>query len=144
MMTWEDVVISIEAAWVEAHLLVVAAHQMENWHRRLVVERGDPARQANATLDNLRNTLEHLDEALFIDGAPIRDPASKRKHWALEKPPRPPQVNTFAEEIQVLGLLRIGDLESAALALADGIEEEVIAPGVDAYVQVEIDRRVGK
>jgi hypothetical protein len=117
---------------------------MENWHRRLVVERGDPARQANATLDNLRNTLEHLDEALFIDGAPIRDPASKRKHWALEKLPHPPQVNTFAEEIQVLGLLRIGDLESAALALADGIEEEVIAPGVDAYVQAEIDRRVGK
>jgi hypothetical protein len=49
-----------------------------------------PPGQVNATLDHLRNTLEHLDEALFIDGEPVRDPASKRTHWALERLPRPP------------------------------------------------------
>jgi hypothetical protein len=46
--------------------------------------------------------------------------------------------------MNVLGLLKIEELESAALALADDIEEEIIAPAVDAYIQSEIDRRLGK
>jgi hypothetical protein len=44
LMEWDDVVVATEAAWVEAHLLVVAAHQMESWHQRLVAERGNAPR----------------------------------------------------------------------------------------------------
>lgn len=143
-LTWDDVMKASEAAWVEGHLLVVAAHQMHNWRRRMLTERGDKSPDHDSILTNLRHALEHLDQAVFVQGEPARDPADKRKNWALEKLPQPPALYLQRKRMQVLGLLSIEDLETAARDIAGDIIDEIEAPAIDAYIQSVIDERLGR
>lgn len=50
-----------EAQWVEAHLLVIAARQMVQWATKAAEDSGQPG--SGNVLRDLRNTLEHLDQA---------------------------------------------------------------------------------
>ena len=143
-LTWEEVIEASETAWVEGHLLVVAAHQMENWRRRMLEERGDLEPGENDSLNDLRNTLEHLDEALFVDGEPMRNPASKWKNWSLDKLPRTPALYLQSKRMSVLGLLKIEDLEQAGYEITEEIADEIEAPAVDSYIQRLIDERLGR
>jgi hypothetical protein len=144
---WSQVMNAFDDAWTEGHMLVVAAHKLDAWTRRLATEARDrPVPVEDASLNALRDALEHLDEALFDDaGAPIPDRA-KRKNWALDRLPKPPGsgISTKAGDLFALGLLSVQRLEQTAHELAGQIDDEIEAPAVDRFVQAEIDRRLGK
>lgn len=143
-LTWDDVVEASETAWVEGHLLVVAAHQMNTWRRRMLTERGTLEPQSSPGLADLRNALEHMDQALFVDGEPVRDPAINRKNWALDKLARSPALYLQSKRMYLLGLLDVDDLETVAREIAGDIVDEIEAPAIDAYVDLLIDERRGK
>lgn len=58
---------SFRRLWAAQHHLVWATHQLERWRRRLARERGEPEPPRDPVLDDLRNALEHLDEAVLDD-----------------------------------------------------------------------------
>src|SRR5689334_9457198 len=49
--------------WAEEHALVWSMYQLDRWMRRLAQERGEEPPPENQLLRDLRNALEHLDEA---------------------------------------------------------------------------------
>ena len=57
--------------WAGEHALVRAAHQLERWTSRLALERGEEPAPRDKVLADLRNALEHLDEAGFDGGTAI-------------------------------------------------------------------------
>jgi hypothetical protein len=144
---WPEVVAALDDAWTEGHLLVVAAHKLDVWVRRLAVEAGRAdVPIADRLLNDLRDALEHLDEAMFEDGEPVADPSRGNRKWALDRLPRSPGAahTTRAGELFALGLISVDHLESLAHQVANEIEDEIEAPAIDAYIQSEIDRRLGK
>jgi hypothetical protein len=56
---------SFRRLWAAQHHLVWAANQLERWTRRLAQERREPEPVPDALLTDLRNALEHLDEAVI-------------------------------------------------------------------------------
>jgi hypothetical protein len=53
--------------WAAQHHLVWAANQLEQWLRRLARECGETPPEPDVVLADLRNALEHLDEAVLDD-----------------------------------------------------------------------------
>ncbi len=66
--TGEDIERNFRVRWTEEHTLVWGAHQLEQWTRRLAIERGEDAPDPDAVLATVRNALEHLNEANFDRG----------------------------------------------------------------------------
>lgn len=137
--------------WTEGHLLVLAAHQLDRWARRLdEVSRShvEEAPVENKLLNDLRNALEHLHEAGFEDGVPTRPLSDRnRRRWALEELPHHPGSGTHDDEnghLLALGLLDLDHIEQTARRIANEIIEEIEAPAVDAYLQAQIDQQRGK
>ncbi len=64
--------------WADEQALVWAAHQLERWTRRLALERNEEPRPRDKVLADLRNALEHLDEADFDGGAAIPERGAVR------------------------------------------------------------------
>jgi hypothetical protein len=92
-------------------------------------------------LNDLRDALEHMDEALFEDGEPVPDISKKRKKWVLDRVPRMPAAGATsrAGELPALGLVSVDGLERTARKVANSIEEETQAAAVDRMVQEEIE-----
>jgi hypothetical protein len=65
--TDEDLHRNFRALWPAQHQLVWAAYQLERWRRRLAMERNEAPPPLDPVLANLRNALEHLDEAELGD-----------------------------------------------------------------------------
>jgi hypothetical protein len=135
-------------AWVEQHLLVVAGHQFMKWATRLAGLGGSAeSPEAHGHLEALRNSLEHLDEALLDGDYAVPDPDLKRKNWALSQLPggglflgsdwRGPGLTAF-------GVLDVEALERDCRAVIDDIFDERMAPAIDAYIQSRIDEARGK
>jgi hypothetical protein len=78
---------ALEQVWVRGYKLIMSTYQMERWlqaYRRLNGEQDQTRRY-----EELRNALEHLDEAQFTQLIAVR-PASdtgKRKKWAIDELP---------------------------------------------------------
>jgi hypothetical protein len=145
---WQEVLNAFDDMWVEAHLLVVAAHQLDNWVRRLAREGGSTdARQLDALLAPLRHSLEHLDQA-FLEGDTARpDPNQKRKNWALDQLPGgelPLWYFGRHEQLRAFDLIDVAALERECQMVLSMIRDEREAPAIDAYIQSVIDLRRGK
>ena len=137
-----------EDAWVEQHLLVVAAHQFSKWARRLAaVETGGVRRETHEHLESLRNSVEHLDEALLEGDYAVPDPRIKRKKWGLSELPgeglflgsdwRGPGTTAF-------GVLDVEALEEDCRTVVSDIFDDRAGPAIDSYVQSLIDDARGR
>jgi hypothetical protein len=77
---------ALEQVWVRGYKLIMSTYQMERWlqaHRRLNGEQEEPKRY-----EDLRNALEHLDEAHFTELTAMRRPDDTRKRTlSIEKLP---------------------------------------------------------
>jgi hypothetical protein len=78
---------ALEQVWVRGYKLIMSTYQMERWlqaHRRLNGEQEQPKRY-----EDLRNALEHLDEANFTELSAVRPPSDtgKRGKWAIDELP---------------------------------------------------------
>ncbi|MCU1592153.1 MAG: hypothetical protein JWP11_3409 [Frankiales bacterium] len=149
---WEDVLTAYDRVWVEAHLLVVAGHQLQTWTMRWHRQRPEPSPTISARLTALRNSLEHLDQALLDDVAARPDPALGRKSWALDRLPDGqlplfPSVERRGDPVAAFGLLDVQALRAHAERVSGDIDDEryveEVLPAVDDWVDQRSDEMRG-
>ncbi|MFG1626261.1 hypothetical protein [Kribbella sp. NPDC049227] len=102
--------------WTEDHTLVWSIHQLDRWARRLAKERGKPIPDEDPLLRNVRNALEHLDEALFDEehsAEPGDDPKTNRSLRNL-----PGGRLDIATGGKLFGNLELGELEGSLVVIS--------------------------
>lgn len=145
--TWPQVLECLHDAWVQAHLLVVAAHQLDAWARRLVENGGPEVPLAPTLLRQLRNSVEHLDQAVLGDEAAMPDLTIERASWSLARLPGGRLAldgGLFAAQARAFGLVDIEEIENTSSATLRAIDDEIETLAVDRYIQLVIDQRRGK
>jgi hypothetical protein len=121
--------------WADEQALVWAAHQLERWTRRLAMERGDDPVPRDRVLADLRNALEHLDEADFDGGAAIPGEGSR----SLAALPGG-RLSIRSGDRLAFGLIEVDELERRALALVDAVEEELMQEAADWWAGMNSSR----
>jgi hypothetical protein len=120
--TAEDMAHNFRTQWAEEHMLIWASHQLERWIKRLAIERGQTPSPDDEVLTNVRNALEHLDEADLIDGYAV--PGFLGSNRSLRE--LPDGRLSIALGIGRIGggFLTVEELERRALAIVRKIENE--------------------
>lgn len=121
--------------WADEQALVWAAHQLERWTRRLAMERGDDPVPRDRVLADLRNALEHLDEADFDGGAAIPGEGSR----SLAALPGG-RLSVRSGGRLAFGLIEVDELERRALALVEAVEEELMQEAADWWADTNSGR----
>lgn len=121
--------------WADEQALVWAAHQLERWTRRLAMERGDDPMPRDRVLADLRNALEHLDEADFDGGAAVPGEGSR----SLAALPGG-RLSVSPGGRLAFGLIEVDELERRALALVDAVEEELMQEAADWWADMNSGR----
>lgn len=130
-----DLAKNFRAQWAEEQTLVWAAHQVERWARRLAKERGKPASPPDKVLANVRNALEHLDEAQFDDGHAVPGDRS----WSLEALPNSRLAIETGERL-AFDLIDVDELERRALAVVGTIEDELTESAAEWWADMSSGR----
>jgi hypothetical protein len=106
---------------------VWAAHQLERWVRRLALERGAAEPDPDSLLTDLRNALEHLDEA-ELDGYVASAGDHPRRNRSLRNlPDAQLRIGAPVDPRRLFDLLDSEAVERRALAVvttADRLEAE--------------------
>jgi hypothetical protein len=123
--------------WAEEHSLVWAAYQVERWTQRLAEERGDDPPPRDEVLANVRNALEHLDEAEFEGSHAVPGLSGNRSLRKLpgERLPLFTGYNGLA-----FGLIDPGELERRALGVVATIEDELMERAADWWADMNSGR----
>jgi hypothetical protein len=121
--------------WADEQALVWAAHQLERWTRRLAAERDREPVPRDRVLADLRNALEHLDEAEFDGGAAIPGEGSR----SLAALPGG-RLSLRAGAGMAFGLIEVGELERRALALVDAVEAELMEEAAEWWAEMRSGR----
>lgn len=140
MEDWSPTQLDLEknfrAQWAEEQTLVWAAHQVERWTRRLAQERGVQPPPRDQVLADLRNTLEHLDEAEFEDNHAVPGDKGNRSLRAL------PNARLAIEtgDRRAFGLIDVDELERRALAVVGAVEDELMEEAADWWAVINSGR----
>lgn len=156
---------SFREQWAAEHTLVWAAFQLERWRDRLDLERsakdeeeGTPEeirREPDRQLRQVRNVLEHLDEADFVDGRavapPLKEPDDKVKDCPAgprcPRKRRQPQDNHRAlRKLDGLDIslqdgasfcgVESAELRERALGVVRSVEDELAEAALDHYAEL--------
>lgn len=131
--------------WAEAHLLVWSARHLELWTARLAKERHEPVPAADPWLKTLRDALEHLDEAEFLNGSavpgqPALDALKDGDKWkdprwrALLALPGKFLETSIADDGRLFKLVDPERLEQTARNTLERIETERLDHASDIWV----------
>jgi hypothetical protein len=123
------------AQWAEEQTLVWAGHQVERWARRLAEERGDEPPPRDQVLANLRNALEHLDDAEFEGG----NAAPGDRSWSLKALPNSRLAIETGHHL-AFGLIDVDELERRALAVVGTVEDELMRETADWWADMSSGR----
>ena len=121
--------------WADEQALVWAAHQLERWTRRLALERDQEPPPRDRVLADLRNALEHLDEADFDGGAAVPGEGSR----SLAALPGG-RLSLRSGSGLAFGLIEVGELERRALALVEAVEEELMEKAAQWWAEMHSGR----
>lgn len=122
---------NFRAQWAEEQTLVWAAHQVERWARRLAEERGKEPPPRDQVLADLRNALEHLDEAEFAGGHAV--PGDKSR--SLKALPNSRLAIETGHHL-AFGLIDVDELERRALAVVGTVEDELMEEAADWWAEM--------
>jgi hypothetical protein len=123
--------------FAETHALVWAAHQVERWAGRLAEERGEDPPPRDEVLANVRNALEHLDEADFDGHHAVPGYSGNRSLRKL--PGARLQLYTSYNGL-AFGLIDPTELERRALGVVGAIEDELMEQAADWWVEMNSGR----
>lgn len=143
--TTEDLAENFRAQWTEEQTLVWAAHQLERWAKRLSEERGQDAPQSDNVLADLRNALEHLDEAEFSNEASFVKsavPGEGKKNRGLRALPSSSLSISTPEGAgpPAFGLIDVEELERRAEAYVRKIEDEMMDEAESWWIEMNSGR----
>lgn len=122
--------------WTEEQALVWAAHQVERWARRLAEERGDDPPPRDQVLADVRNALEHLDEAEFERGVAVPGDRSR----SLRALPGSQLRIATADGGLAFGLIDVSELERRALGVVATVEDELMQEAADWWADMSSGR----
>jgi hypothetical protein len=128
--------------WVEEHMLLWAAYQLERWTRRLATERGEPQPVPDPALAAVRNALEHLDEANFEDGYAV--PGRLGRNTSLRSLPGASLAIALGGGGLFVNSIKMDEIEKRAEAALDMANPESYAKEDALVEQYLIDKRRGK
>ncbi|GAA2417576.1 hypothetical protein GCM10010404_90170 [Nonomuraea africana] len=128
--TEEDLQENFRSLWTEEHTLIWSAHQLERWSRRLARERRQEPPEHDRVLADVRNALEHLDDADFDDGHAVA--VTGGRTWSLRALPGS-RLQIAAGGDLSFGLINGAELQSRALAVVRRIEDELEEAAVARY-----------
>lgn len=123
--------------FAETHALVWAAHQVERWTKRLAEERGDEPPPRDEVLANVRNALEHLDEADFDGGHAVPGDSGNR---SLRMLPGARLALYTGYNGLAFGLIDPAELERRALGVVKAIEDEFMEEAADWWAEMSSGR----
>lgn len=126
---------NFRAQWAEEQALVWAAHQVERWARRLAKERGEAPPTPDPVLANVRNALEHLDDAQFEGGHAV--PGEKSR--SLRALPGSRLLIETGDGL-AFGLIDVSQLEERALGVVGAIEDELMQEAADWWAEMNSRR----
>ena len=155
--TTEDLAENFRAQWAEEQTLVWAAHQLARWAKRLAEERCQDPPEPDEVLANLRNALEHLDEAEFTKQAPRAPgtaggwafsaagsavPGEGNKNRSLRALPSSSLSISMPEGLgpPAFGLIKVEELEERAEAYVHRIEDEMMAEAESWWIEMNSGR----
>jgi hypothetical protein len=118
--------------WAEEHLLVWSAHQLERWRGRLARERGETPPPENQELKLVRDALEHLDEAAFVDDE-ARSPADTGAAGRALRGLPGQRLRLSLEGGKLFEVLVPEQLDQEALKVVKSVEQELEDWAVAAY-----------
>jgi hypothetical protein len=130
-----DLAKNFRAQWAEEQTLVWAAHQVERWARRLAEERGEEPPPRDQVLADLRNALEHLDEAEFDGGHAVPGDRSR----SLRALPNSRLAIETGHRL-AFGLIDVDELERRALAVVGTVEDELMEAAADWWADMSSGR----
>ena len=109
---------AFEKTWVAGFRLISSAYQMEKWHAVHRKTRG-VEHQENRALRTLRNVLEHLDEAAFVEASYAQRDPNGRKNQSIDKLPKGTLFLGWSDAHQdrLFGLILLSKLEQRASQL---------------------------
>jgi hypothetical protein len=134
----EDSRRNFRVRWVEEHMLIWAAYQLERWSRRLAAERGEKPPEPDQDLARVRNALEHLDEADLEEGVAVPGPLGVNRSLR-SLPGERLSIGLGFGDSRFADLISPADLEKRALAAVKKVEDELeaeIQSQVDHYLQM--------
>ncbi|XUM00251.1 hypothetical protein ACQ86F_25405 [Streptomyces venezuelae ATCC 10712] len=130
----EDLERSFRALWAEEHMLVWSAYQLERWRKRLAQERGRESPPPDKVLSQVRNALEHLDEAEFQeDGFAVAREQRGNSGRSLRELPGG-GLSIYAGG-KLFGLINAEEIEERALNVVRTIEDEFEQAAIDWYLE---------
>ena len=120
--------------WSAEHALVWMAYQMQKWVTRLGQEAaGDPHRSyiaekldtsEDGLLRDLRNALEHLNEAHFADSRAVPPAIKGKRSWSLKRLPKQSLWIALGHH-KLFGLIDLDVLEQRARAILKVLDAEI-------------------
>jgi hypothetical protein len=110
--------------------LVWASYQLERWNRQLSVARRETPPAEDAVLKQVRNALEHLEDAQFFNDTATARPGDKR---ALAKLGGLPVV--LADGGPVFELIDPDDLERRAVAVVRSVQDRLDQEAADWFAE---------
>jgi hypothetical protein len=115
---------AIGDVWVKGCKLIMSSCQMERWLARKLKSDGHP-RKPDERLNILRNTLEHLNDALLGETSAAADPDNSRKQ-SIEDMPEGRLILGFHASYTkaVFGLIALSDLRSRAAEVRSVLDPE--------------------
>lgn len=132
-----DLAQCFRAHWAEEQTLIWAAHQVEQWAQRLAEERGEDPPPRDKVLKDLRNALEHLDEAEFKGDRAVPGPGKKSR--SLKALPGSELWIATGDGL-AFGLIDVNELESRALGVVRTVEDELIEEAADWLAEMSSER----
>jgi hypothetical protein len=130
-----DLARNFRAQWAEEQTLVWAAHQVERWAWRLAEERSEDPPPRDQVLADLRNALEHLDEAEFDGGHAVPGDRSR----SLRALPNSRLAIETGHRL-AFGLIDVDELERRALAVVGTVEDELMEAAADWWADMSSGR----
>jgi hypothetical protein len=139
MEDWSPTTIELaenfRALWAEEHTLVWAAYQLERWVQRLAEERGEEPPERDPVLADVRNALEHLDEAEFEGDNAIPGEGSR----SLRRLPDSRLAIQTGGRL-AFGLIDVQELERRALGIVRKIEDRLLAEAESWWIDMNSGR----
>ena len=108
---------------------------MERWARRLAEERGEEPPPRDQVLANLRNALEHLDEAEFEGHHAVPGDGSR----SLKELPGS-QLRIATGNGLAFGLIDVSELENRALGVVRAVEDELMEEAASWWAEMSSGR----
>src|SRR4051794_18548309 len=123
-LTGHDMFANWRRLWAAQHHLVWAAHQLERWVARLARERRKKVPKPDPVLADLRNALEHLDEADLDESTATASSNPARTKSLRKLLGSQLLIGTGANPGRLFDLIDSEEIEQRAWTSTDRLEQE--------------------